>query len=157
MQTALHKSCIFGSTNSFKILMEYFYRKEENRFSINQIDANGNTALATAIENHSKTIQINNRLVKINNLVIINDLIAANADTKTLNFQNNSCSHLLGLNIDCSIDDKLKILKRLNVTLYQLTEIRNIYGKNVYPDSWESILKFNNAQVFKFLTFFLNK
>ena len=92
-------------------------------------------------------MQINNRLVKINNLFIINELITANADTKTVNFQNNSCSHLVFLNNDCSIEDKLKILKMLSVSLYQLTEVKNIYGKNAF-DCWESIIKFNNPQVY---------
>lgn len=147
MHTALHKSCIFGATNSFKTLMQHFYLRDENRSSLNQIDSNGNTALATAIENHSKSIKVNNRMIKINNIAIIRELIAANVDTKTLNFENNSCVHLICLNTECSIEDKLRILKLLNVNLNQLNEIRNIYGKNAFPDCWSTMKFFNEPQV----------
>ena len=146
MHTALHISCIYGATNSFKVLFQNFYLKDENRSSINQIDADGNTALALAIKNHSKTINISNRDIKINNLLIIKSLIDANADTKTLNFESYSCVHLLCEN-ECHIEDRLRILKTLGTNLYQLTEIRNIYGKSAW-DCWSGMKLVEEPEVF---------
>ena len=97
----------------------------------------------TASSSSSSSTQSN---IRINNIEIIKDLVEANADTKLLNFDHDSCFHLLFQNINCKTEDRLKILKLLNANIHDINVNKNIYGKTAW-DCWVGPMIIDSPEV----------
>ena len=83
-------------------------------------------------------------------MTIITELIAAGAELKTKNFENNSCILLLCKNSNCNIEEKLRLIQILRTDIYQLNDIKNIYGKSAW-DCWSGIKFYDHPQVINLL------
>jgi ankyrin repeat protein len=144
--TCLHKAAFRGAHESFGVLMAQFYTcSAANALAINQIDLNGNTALAIAIINHHRVYNLDNGAkLRIANLPLIEELIKAGASTQLVNNDKNSMAHLVCLSTYMSAEEKRKILKLLSLSADEFSNQKNIYNQTAFELLRNSI---NSAEV----------
>lgn len=158
---SLHQAVLRGSYEAFQILMHNYYLNLRNISSINQLDAEGNTALALAIINNKKKIVTNgSNLFEVDNLALIRDLLYIGADVNLANNDQDTLVHLICKNnhdtTGNSFQIKIELLRLLKPTLEQLSEAKNIYGKTPI-DCWIGFRFFNSAIVSYLLTILITE
>jgi len=151
--TCLHKAAFRGAYKSFSVLMAQFYTSSAaNLLSINQIDLNGNTALAIAVISHHRVYNLDTGAkLRIENFQLIGALINAGANTKIVNNEKNSLAHLVCLSTNMSTDEKRKILKLFSLSKDEFSNHKNIYKQTAYELLKNSI---NSPEVFFLKSFF---
>lgn len=130
----MHKAAFRGAVESFQVLMSQYYMcSPANMITLNQIDSNGNTALAIAIMNHQRVFNLSNGTsLRVDNQQIIESLIEAGANTKLVNNEKNSLAHLVCLSTFMNMPEKQRLLKLLSLNNHEFSEQKNIYNQAVF-------------------------